>query len=1120
MCPGYAAQYERPVVILFGIVLLIVLASLFIVYRNEIIHGYKVRSLSKTLPHISKNFVGRENEIQELLTRVNFEFTEIRIISIVGSPGFGKSTLAIQLGHKLIDKGVYVHYVNLAEFPDDNIELVLAEKVLKSGDITAKTVTFDRLLRWARERYGYTLLILDNCDNVLHTQKDRFQNTVLQIVQTSTTIKVIMTSRETALHIEHYSRYKVYEISPKAAISLLEQKLPKRMEISLIDKAEIAILTGNVPLALHIVGSLLTLEDPPSPSLVIEELKSDPMTILSPNELPVQLRINASISLSYRYLDDNLKKVAHFLALFDGSFNKGAALNIAEEYQSTDGGMLRLSQYELRNLVDRSLLEYNDRTERYQYHRLIREFLLSKEDKSNHKINLTSFSLGFIEHFLHILYQNTVNFNLRYVDSLRFLDNERHNIYKLLRDLNNLRAVPRRLLLEIVESVTHAIDIGFLTCRFTPDELKSLLEETVLYLDKYIIEFQSRTNYKYVIGISGSQWTQKEYYERVYTQLITTYSDILAECYDEQYALTFMEVRKFRIDLLSEAEAESKKFTGGANPALNPESVPVTTKTKRQGFYVSLGNRYLNAGQHLKVVECQLKIIEDARKCEKENCTYREIGYMYIHINDYKEAAKFLELSLKNENNNLITKAKTLIKLSSLYKRMKSWPWHTSEKEETTISLLIDTCREITKMEDQIIFYHWETIMNAVTTVDQAGRNAGNFLEERLFSVISKPTTEFQLQPKDAVFMLYTVTQYSNHTKTILWGSILLKPFKNYSKLSPEELLNVLKMNTSVSFAKLNLWEISKGLDGLEHVFNTIQGSKVLKNHAEVADINVQICLHLIIRLKYIYPCYRVGFKELIYNILDTILTISRKVGYIIFVTPLDFYAETKAHPIQEESVQTQQTSKALATSNSHEFGVEIVKDFVSFTGTNTYSTLESIWYENISPYNWLYIKLNNFVRFLANILSVCARLWAFFTICTTCTGVSLIICRMFEFLLAPRYLAIVHNPASFQLTRYFIIMTCDILKLSMIFQARLLQNVIGFPWLAFCIETNLAQLCSAEYYCNRYRDYSPLLFVVSLCQFIFISIIVPFVVCVFSLEFVLLVSIRLINYVFVSIFR
>ncbi len=1113
-CPGYATQYKRPVLILLGIVLLIVLAYLLIiVYWKGIVHGYKVRSLSNTIPHTSENFVGREDEMQELLTRVNFELTEIRIISIVGSPGFGKSTLAIQLGHKLIDEGVYVHHVNLAEFPDNNVELVLAEKLLKSSDITAKTVTFDRLLRWTRERFGYTLLILDNCDNVLRSQKDKFQNAVLQIVQTSTTIKVIMTSRETALHIEHYSWYKVHELSSKAAISLLDRKLPKmHMEISLVDKEEIAKLTGNVPLALHIVGSLLTLEDPPSPAVVIEELKSDPMAFLSPNELPVKLRINASISLSYRYLDYNLTKVAHFLALFDGSFNKGAALKIAE-YQSTDS---RIFKYGLRKLVDRSLLEYNGRTERYQYHRLIREFLLGKGDMLQHKINHTSFSLGFRQHFLHLLYEHAINFNLRYVDSLRFLDDERHNIYKLLRDLTNPRVVPRRLLMEIVHSVTRAIDVGFLTCRFTSHELKSLLDETVLFFDEHVIEFQKHSNDKSATDISGRQWTQKEYYQRIYTQLIITYSDILANADNEQYAINFMEARKYIVDVLFETETDSSKTpTREPNPATNPASVPVATKAKRRTFYVSLADRYLNVGQHSKMVQCQLTII-DSGKCDEDNCTYREIGYIYIYTNNYVQAAKFFELSLQYEsnNNNLIITAEILVKLSSIYKVIRTWPWR-SEKEENVISLLITTCKKMIEKEDQAIFYHWQIIMEVITVINKAGKNS-NFLEERLFSVISKSSTELQLQPKDAVKLLDAVKQYRNHTKTVLWGSILLKPFENYTKVSAEEMLNVLEIRMSVSFARLSLWEISKGLDGLEHIFNTIQESEVLKNHAEVVDINKKICLRLIIHPKYIYPCYRASFKELIFSILDKILyTIPKKLGYIIFIVPLDLYAETKA---QEESVQTQKKSKALTTSNSLEFGVQIVKDLVSTTGTNTYSILKCTWYENISPYIWLYIKLNNLVRFSINILSVCVRLWMCFSVLAMFTSFYFMICiYILEFILAPRYLAIIHNPASFQLTIYSVIVICDLLIYSIKIGARLLQNVIGFPCLIICADnfkTNMAQLRSPDYYRCQYQDYNHLLFFSSILQFI----ILLFVMVTSMIVFVFLCLIYVFYFILFSI--
>ena len=129
---------------------------------TEKIHESKVKVNSKTIPYLSKNFVGREYEMQELLATANFDSTEIKIIGIVGSPGFGKSTLAIQLGHRLIDEDVYITYIDMSEFPGENVQLVLAEKILysESNSIVAKTVTFDRLLGWVRERYSYMILIL------------------------------------------------------------------------------------------------------------------------------------------------------------------------------------------------------------------------------------------------------------------------------------------------------------------------------------------------------------------------------------------------------------------------------------------------------------------------------------------------------------------------------------------------------------------------------------------------------------------------------------------------------------------------------------------------------------------------------------------------------------------------------------------------------------------------------------------------------------------------------------------------------------------------------------------------------------------------------------------------
>ena len=50
---------------------------------------------SKTLPYISENFVGREVDMKEVTQLINFKSGNIRIVDIIGPPGFGKSTLAI-----------------------------------------------------------------------------------------------------------------------------------------------------------------------------------------------------------------------------------------------------------------------------------------------------------------------------------------------------------------------------------------------------------------------------------------------------------------------------------------------------------------------------------------------------------------------------------------------------------------------------------------------------------------------------------------------------------------------------------------------------------------------------------------------------------------------------------------------------------------------------------------------------------------------------------------------------------------------------------------------------------------------------------------------------------------
>ena len=79
-------------------------------------------------------FVNRLNEIQNITNILNFRLSNTQIVNVVGSPGFGKSCIAINIGHDMIQQGVIVNYVNLQDVPDMD---TLATKILKNIDVTS-----------------------------------------------------------------------------------------------------------------------------------------------------------------------------------------------------------------------------------------------------------------------------------------------------------------------------------------------------------------------------------------------------------------------------------------------------------------------------------------------------------------------------------------------------------------------------------------------------------------------------------------------------------------------------------------------------------------------------------------------------------------------------------------------------------------------------------------------------------------------------------------------------------------------------------------------------------------------------------------------------------------------
>ena len=118
LCIGYQSTQPRWWMVFFvvGLIGLVILVFIWTQKGSEkILANERTNKLrhSNTLPRIEDQvFVGREKELNDIMRKLN---SSTRIISITGSPGFGKSSLAIHAGYRSEKLGITVYYVDLSQ---------------------------------------------------------------------------------------------------------------------------------------------------------------------------------------------------------------------------------------------------------------------------------------------------------------------------------------------------------------------------------------------------------------------------------------------------------------------------------------------------------------------------------------------------------------------------------------------------------------------------------------------------------------------------------------------------------------------------------------------------------------------------------------------------------------------------------------------------------------------------------------------------------------------------------------------------------------------------------------------------------------------------------------------
>ena len=784
--------------------------------------------------------------MQEVLNLVDFSNSRVRIVNIIGSPGFGKSTLVIHVGHEVVKKGDVVHYVNLADFPDTDVKLVLAEKILDSARIVAKDVTFERALRWARERYYNNLLILDNCDDVLNSSSEmgEFQDAMKKLVEQSKNIKIIVTSRKLVPSLNFYEWVRVDKLNDAAAYKLIELKVESKVNLTQEEKEELAKHTGNVPLALQIVGSLLRLPSAPTrtPRTVISELQENPMKILTSPVFPADEQIFTTISLSYNYLSKEAKEVGRQLSVFPGSFTQDAALKICR----SDSVAETLSK-----LVWNSLLEHNKRNNRYQYHRLIREYFLyvQKMEHSNFPFaGYTRLQLSFQVYYARMLRTESWQYNSEQFDkSLTFLDSELHNVKYILQE-NHLSSLPIREFVVTAVALSEGVGVGLLTMRVSKKDLCTALQTSLIRLDSLI-----QGDFQYKQTLLHTQWSPT-----VEDALWFTKEEIL---------LHFMLI----IDRVAACEEEANGIEAAGwiymqRQQIVEERIVDITLSQYKNFYTTLSNYLLELGEKEGVMVCHMLMLKRTNahlvKCEKQyQCNYYDIGVIYFDIEEYQMAAEFLERWLLTlVGNDCLERMKVLIKLIQTYNALNK-----HEKLASTRHDLLELQEEILDTDYAHFLKASIPVQNVIVFYRKEGLHyQASLLEEKLIISVKKvgvkriqaswcssqQKCDYKVPTDWAFRVIKHFYEVGNYSVTIELGMHYINAFRE----EPEYKRKVASFQVLVGKALFVGGNFSEGMDQMELVLHFIEEHKL-----HLDEEKWTACRYLIPRVKYLESCYAVS---------------------------------------------------------------------------------------------------------------------------------------------------------------------------------------------------------------------------------------------------------------------
>ncbi|MEW6735808.1 MAG: tetratricopeptide repeat protein [Acidobacteriota bacterium] len=325
-----------------------------------------VPTSSHQLPSRPVDFIGREAEIRELLAKI--QDGGVTISGLRGMGGIGKTALALVLADKLHKQYPYQLLIDLQGAAEQQ-SLSSAQAMQKIiTDIDPQIKPPDDVEQLKRV---YCSLLSDKVSNglpvLLLLDNARDAEQVKPLIPPRGCVAIVTSRQYFSLQGWYV---KNLDVLPADDARDLLIKVASEMSIDIAN--QICSMCGYLPLAICAAGSQIAGTPDLLPVKYATRLKDERRRFQAigkeKKELGVELDLEACFNLSYRGLSEDSARVFRMLAVFPYSFDSEAEEMVCEDEEHRC----------LSELVRRSLVLFDQVSERYRLHDLVRLFADAK----------------------------------------------------------------------------------------------------------------------------------------------------------------------------------------------------------------------------------------------------------------------------------------------------------------------------------------------------------------------------------------------------------------------------------------------------------------------------------------------------------------------------------------------------------------------------------------------------------------------------------------------------------------------------------------------------------------------------------------------------------------------